>query len=347
MAHPRLFDLTTRFLSLAQTPLTRGSNYISIRSLGVLGKLPIVSTIAQLARWRCLPTFAIRPLRDRVKAQLSAPARTTTSQDGAGNAGLTVCYFAGCMIDRLYPEMGEAAIKVLRACGVQVMFPQQQSCCGLISLNSGDRANCATMARQTITMLEHALKESKADYIVGATTSCVVTLTQDYLRLFEDLQQPEWLQRAKTLAGKVMDFASFVDHVLLANGIKLPVRASYAQFTGNDLVVTYHDFCQSINCLGLRSEARHIIQVLGLELREMPQSDVCCGFGGSTSIEHSDVSERIMNNKLNNAESTGATVLVADNPGCLMHLRGGVDAGRRHLRVLHLAQLIAEHLDIA
>lgn len=79
----------------------------------------------------------------------------------------------------------------------------------------------------------------------------------------------------------------------------------------------------------------------------MPQSDVCCGFGGSTSIEHSDVSERIMNNKLNNAESTGATVLVADNPGCLMHLRGGVDAGRRHLRVLHLAQLIAEHLDIA
>lgn len=347
MAHPRLFDLTTRFLSLAQTPLTRGSNYISIRSLGVLGKLPIVSTIAQLARWRCLPTFAIRPLRDRVKAQLSAPARTTTSQDGAGNAGLTVCYFAGCMIDRLYPEMGEAAIKVLRACGVQVMFPQQQSCCGLISLNSGDRANCATMARQTITMLEHALKESKADYIVGATTSCVVTLTQDYLRLFEDLQQPEWLQRAKTLAGKVMDFASFVDHVLLANGIKLPVRASYAQFTGNDLVVTYHDSCQSINCLGLRSEARHIIQVLGLELREMPQSDVCCGFGGSTSIEHSDVSERIMNNKLNNAESTGATVLVADNPGCLMHLRGGVDAGRRHLRVLHLAQLIAEHLDIA
>jgi L-lactate dehydrogenase complex protein LldF len=347
MAHPRLFDLTARFLSLAQTPLTRGNDYICTRSLGVLGKLPIVNTIAQLARWRSLPTFAIRPLRDRVKAQLSAPAKTTTSQDSAEHADLTVCYFAGCMIDRLYPEMGEAAIKVLKACGVQVTFPEQQSCCGLISLNSGDRANYATMAHQTITMLEHALKESKADYIVGATTSCVVTLTQDYLRLFEDLQQPEWLQRAKTLAGKVMDFASFVDHVLLANGRKLPVRASYAQFTGNDLVVTYHDSCQSINCLGLRSEARHIIQVLGLELREMPQSDVCCGFGGSTSIEHSDVSERIMNNKLNNAESTGATVLVADNPGCLMHLRGGVDAGRRPLRVLHLAQLIAEHLDVA
>jgi L-lactate dehydrogenase complex protein LldF len=141
-----------------------------------------------------------------------------------------------------------------------------------------------------------------------------------------------------------MDFASFVDQVLLANGAKLPVRQS----DGNSdaVIVTYHDSCQSVNCLGLRSEARHIIQeVLGLELREMPQSDVCCGFGGATSIEHGDVSERIMNNKLNNAESTGATVLVADNPGCLMHLRGGVDASGRKMRVLHLAELIAERMN--
>jgi Fe-S oxidoreductase len=248
------------------------------------------------------------------------------------------------MIDRLFPEMGEAAIMVLSACGVQVTFPQKQNCCGLIALNSGDRADCAKMARQTITMLEQALAKSNADYIVGATTSCVVTLTQDYARLFEDLQQQGWLRRAQALAEKVMDFASFVDHVLLASGMRLPVRKGDGK--GDDVIVTYHDSCQSINCLGLRSEARHIIQdALGLQLREMPQSDVCCGFGGATSIEHGEVSERIMNNKLNNAESTGATVLVADNPGCLMHLRGGVDAGRRRVRVVHLAQLMAEQLE--
>src|SRR5215472_16140249 len=114
------------------------------------------------------------------------------------------------MIDRLFPEMGEAAIRVLRACGVRVTFPQKQSCCGLIALNSGDRVDCATIARQTITTLEQALAESKADYIVGATTSCVVTLTQDYIRLFEDLQEQGWLRRARVLSGKVMDFASFV-----------------------------------------------------------------------------------------------------------------------------------------
>jgi Fe-S oxidoreductase len=76
----------------------------------------------------------------------------------------------------------------------------------------------------------------------------------------------------------------------------------------------------------------------------MPQSDVCCGFGGSSSIEHPVVAERLLNNKLHNAESTGATILVADNPGCLMHLRGGVDAKGQEVRVLHLAQLIAERL---
>jgi L-lactate dehydrogenase complex protein LldF len=310
----------------------------------VLGKLPGVRAIANLARWRSLPAFATKPLRDRVKGPLLASSRSTASQDGTEHLGITVCYFAGCMIDRLYPEMGEAAIQVLRACGVQVTFPQKQNCCGLIALNSGDRADCAAMARQTITMLEQALEESKAEYIVGATTSCVVTLTQDYSRLFEDLQQQGWLRRARALADKVMDFASFVDQVLLANGTKLPVRKSDGK--GDDVIVTYHDSCQSINCLGLRSEARHIIQdVLGLELREMAQSDVCCGFGGATSIEHAEVAERILNNKLTNAERTGATVLVADNPGCLMHLRGGVDASGRKMRVLHLAQLIAEQLE--
>jgi len=351
MARPRLFDLAVRVFSVAQLPLTRGRShdksgtyYIRARSLGILGKLPGVRAIAKLASWRSLPAFVTKPLRDRVKGQLSPSSRRAASQDTTEHTGITVCYFAGCMIDRLYPEMGEAAIQVLRACGVQVTFPQQQSCCGLIALNSGDRADCAAMARQTITMLEQALEESRADYIVGATTSCVVTLTQDYSRLFEDLQQQGWLRRARAVAEKVMDFASFVDHVLLANGAKLPVRKSAGK--GEDVIVTYHDSCQSINCLGLRAEGRHIIQdVLGLELREMPQADVCCGFGGATSIEHAEVAKRILNNKLKNAESTGATVLVADNPGCLMHIRGGVDASGRKIRVLHLAQLIAEQLE--
>jgi len=258
-----------------------------------------------------------------------------------------VCYFAGCMTDRLYPEMGEAVIRVLEAHGVRVTYPRAQNCCGLIALNSGDRRHGASMAHQTITALEKALAESEADYIISASTSCVATIVQDYMRLFEDHKHYGWLERAQALSERVMDFTHFVDSVLLAGKGSGSAAIQQVDYLPGDseLAVTYHDSCQSCNCLNLRSEARRVIQQeLDMELREMPQSDVCCGFGGSTSIEHPEVAERLLHNKLRNAESTGASILVADNPGCLMHLRGGVDAAGKSIRVLHLAQLMAEHL---
>ncbi|HZS78076.1 MAG TPA: LUD domain-containing protein [Ktedonobacteraceae bacterium] len=336
MAHPRVFGLFTRLASIFQFPVTGGSRYVRTRAFGALGKLPFVRPVARLASWRSLPAFATRPLRDRVKTQLALPPQKTGQ-----TPSMTVCYFAGCMTDRLYPEMGEAVIKVLQACNIRVTYPQQQNCCGLPALNSGDRKDGSIMGKQTIRTLEQALEQNGADYILSASTSCVVTLVQDYMKLFEDLGEQEWLERAKAIAAKTVDFTTFLHSVLLANGTQLPLREDGDKIE----VITYHDSCQSCNCLGLRKEARHVIQdVLGLELREMPQSDVCCGFGGATSIEHGDVAERLLHNKLRNAESTGATVLVADNPGCLMHLRGGVDAQRKHMRVLHLAQLVAERL---
>lgn len=335
MVRPRLFGLLMRLASIGQWPITRGSQYIRARNIGLLSKLPILSYIARLAKNRSLPALATRPLRDNYRREHTAlPAQSEP------RLNLTVCYFAGCMTDRLYPEMGQAVIKVLETLGVRVIYPQKQNCCGLPALNSGDRRSGATMAQQTIVMLEQSLKEHNADYILSASTSCVVTIIQDYIRLFEDLGYVGWLQRTKDLAEKVIDFAHFMDRVVLPSGVELPIRKQ-----ATDDSVTYHDSCQSCNCLGLRNEARRVIQdVLGLELREMPQSDVCCGFGGATSIEHFDVADRLLANKLNNAESTGASILVADNPGCLMHLRGGVDASGRRIRVVHLAQLIAELL---
>jgi L-lactate dehydrogenase complex protein LldF len=244
------------------------------------------------------------------------------------------------MTDRLYPEMGEAVIKVLESVGVRVVFPKQQSCCGLPALNLGDREHGLAMAKQTIVALERSLQESKADYILSASTSCVVTVVQDYIRLFEDLGYQGWLKRTRELAEQLIDFTSFMQKVVLASEVQLPVKERKSQD-----VVTYHDSCQSCNCLGLRSEGRGIIQeILHLDLREMVQADVCCGFGGTTSIERPEVAEKLLDKKLSNADSTGASILVSDNPGCLMHLRGGVDASGRKIRVLHLAQLLAEYL---
>src|SRR5205823_3967774 len=104
-------------------------------------------------------------------------------------------------------------------------------------------------------------------------------------------------------------------------------------------------FCQSANVLGIADAPRRLIRdVLGLELRELAEGMVCCGFGGSTSARYPEVADQILDRKLANVLTTGARTLVTDNPGCILHLRGGIDARNLPLRVLHLAELLAAHL---
>ncbi len=109
--------------------------------------------------------------------------------------------------------------------------------------------------------------------------------------------------------------------------------------------MTYHNFCQSHNVLGLKEEPRHLIErVMGLEMVELPEAAVCCGFGGSVSADYPELSEQILARKLENVDQTGVHTLVTDNPGCIMHLRGGMDASGRSIRVLHLVELLDERL---
>ena len=109
--------------------------------------------------------------------------------------------------------------------------------------------------------------------------------------------------------------------------------------------VTYHDPCQSANVLGLGAEARRILQdVCGIEVREMAESSVCCGFGGTFSLEHAAVAKQILARKMANIAATGAPEVVMDNPGCLMHIRGGLCAAGRPERASHLAKIMAARL---
>ena len=109
--------------------------------------------------------------------------------------------------------------------------------------------------------------------------------------------------------------------------------------------LTYHDPCQSSNCLNLGPEPRRLLtDVCGLDLAELPESNVCCGFGGTFSLEHPEVARQILARKLANVEATGAARVVMDNPGCLMHIRGGLRAAGRPERASHLAEVLAEHL---
>jgi L-lactate dehydrogenase complex protein LldF len=320
LARPRAFDLATRIGQRAQLPATRGGRFVRMRRAPILRRQ---------TRWRSLPALASKPLRDRTPTGKTIAADEPVVPNGA--AGLTVALFPGCMTDRLYPEQGEAIATTLRRLGARVAFPASLNCCGLPANNSGDDVDARRMARQTI----QALDAVEADYIVSGSASCVAMLTQDYIHLFRD--EPVWLPRAESLAARVIDFTSFLDRVA-----QLP--AGSLKRDGNQ-VVAYHDSCQGLNALGLREEPRRVLRdVLCYEVRDLAESTLCCGFGGSFSFDYPEVAERLMNRKLDDAGATGAPVLVTDNQGCIMHLRGGCDAAGRPLQIRHLAELVAERL---
>ncbi len=314
------FALATRISAIADKPLRKG-NFVRGTNIPVLNKQ---------TRWRSLPAVPKSPLRDRVK-RYHGEVDTPTALIPNKAAGMTVALFPGCMTDRIFPEQGEAVVTTLRALGVNVVFPDGLHCCGLPANNSGDDDNAKMMAKQTI----KALERTKVDLIVSGSASCVATIVQDYIHLFRN--DPEWLPRAEALSPRVVDFTTFLDKVAEMPAGSLLGKAGES--------VTYHDSCQGSNALGLKEEPRRLIQdVMGIEIKELPENTLCCGFGGSFSFEYPEIAERLMNRKLNNAETTGAHTIVTDNQGCIMHLRGGCDAGNRDLNVKHIAEVLAERV---
>jgi Fe-S oxidoreductase len=193
------------------------------------------------------------------------------------------------------------------------------------------------MACQTIETLELV----EADWIVTAAASCAIAIRHDYPELFRD--HPRWRARAEALAARTLDLLSFLDQVA-----QLPAGALAGPASRRLPALTYHSFCQSTNILGLQTVARRLLeQVCGLQPRDLPEAEVCCGFGGSTSLQHPEVCREIAQRKLDNVVATGASWLVTDNPGCLLHLRGAAAARGLPLRVTHIAEVLAACLDKA
>jgi len=323
-ARPRIADIAMRAAALADAPL-RDGQFTRLEKAGA----DLIPMVHRQTSWRTAPSLAGRPARDRLRRRRPYGGRALESQA----AGLRVAYFIQCITDRIFPRMALSVARVMDACGVEMVVPSQQHCCGLPALDAGVLEPARKMARHTIEILEKV----QADYILTGGASCAVAMLHDYDRLFDG--EPRWQERARALSERVIDFTSFMD------GVARLAPGSLARRNSPFAPVTYHNFCQSSNVLGLNDAPRRLItEVMGLELREMEESSVCCGFGGSTSVTRPEVAEHILDRKLQNVLRTGARTLVTDNPGCIMHLRGGLDARHLPVQVLHIAELMAAHL---
>jgi L-lactate dehydrogenase complex protein LldF len=160
-------------------------------------------------------------------------------------------------------------------------------------------------------------------------------MLHEYPHLFAD--EPEWQIRVERQATRTYDFTTFLDRICRLPGGSLASTRSDA--------ATYHYFCQSYNVLGFRDEPQYLLtDVCGYNLRPLPEAAVCCGFGGSVSFSRPEMCRHILARKLENLDSTGTSLLITDNPGCIMHLRGGIAATGRTVQVKHTAEVVADRV---
>lgn len=308
----RIFHGMLRAASLASKPFAKGTKFIR--------HLPMF--LADLTDGRSLPAIAAKPFRDVFK----------TIQQPKGLQEKAV-FYGGCLIDFAYPEMGEALVKILNKAGVEVLFPDGQTCCGAPARYNGAYEVAANNAVDNI----QALLSERADYVVSACPTCTVALDHEFITTFESLGQRRWLPQARELAAKTIDFSTLVKKLVDEGRLTLK--------EGQQLgAITYHDSCHLKRTLHADQSPRELLQKAGYELTEMFECDICCGMGGSYSLKLPEISSPILQRKLTNIKNTGAPVVAMDCPGCVMQIRGGMDQDGAPVRVRHTAEILAEQV---
>ncbi len=236
--------------------------------------------------------------------------------------------FVTCLVDLYRPTVGFAAIKLLKDAGCTVDVPTVQTCCGQPAWNSGDRADAADLARSVIAAFE------PCDYVVVPSGSCGGMLREQYPTLFAN--DPEWRGRAERLGAKTFELVSFLTDVMGLERVA-------ARYPGT---VTYHDSCSGLRELGIKAQPRKLLgTVEGLTLVEMHDAEVCCGFGGTFCVKYPEISVRMVSDKVENIERSGADTLLAGDLGCLLNMAGRLKRLETPVKVRHVAEVLAGMTD--
>jgi L-lactate dehydrogenase complex protein LldE len=228
-----------------------------------------------------------------------------------------VALFIACFNDLLFPNVGRAVVRLLNRLGVEVDFPEAQTCCGQMHFNTGYRDEARELA------IRFADAFASYDAIITPSPSCAAMVRREHGQLDPELG---------AVAGRVYELTEFLVDVL---GIE-DVGASFPHR------VTLHTTCHGIRMLGIGDRPQRLLDhVDGLTRVPLAHADECCGFGGTFSIKNVDTSLAMGSDKLRNVAETGAEVLTAADMSCLMHLGGMLSRAGSPVRVMHLAEILA------
>jgi L-lactate dehydrogenase complex protein LldE len=243
---------------------------------------------------------------------------------------MRVALFVTCLADTLFPDVGKATVRLLERLGQQVEFPEAQTCCGQMHVNTGYLRDALPLVRRYAEVFDGY------EAIVVPSGSCTGSVRHQHAMVARRYGDENLARRAEATASRTYELSEFLTDVL---GLE-DVGAYYPHR------VTYHPTCHSLRLLRAGDRPLRLLRrVAGLDLVELPDAEVCCGFGGTFAVKNADVSTAMLADKMRSVLSTRAEVCTAGDSSCLMHIGGGLSRLNAGTRTVHLAEILASTRD--
>ncbi|MGV9678739.1 (Fe-S)-binding protein [Nocardia sp. NPDC003482] len=241
---------------------------------------------------------------------------------------MRIALFVTCLADAMFPRAAIATVTLLERLGHEVVFPERQTCCGQMHVNTGYAREALGLVRRHVEVFE----EAGCDVVVAPSGSCVGSVRHQHAAVARRFGDERLAARAEAVAARTYELSELLVDVLGVGdvGAYYPHR------------VTYHPTCHSLRMLRVGDKPLRLLRhVRGLTLLELADADSCCGFGGTFAIKNADTSTAMLADKMTRVIGTGAEVCTAGDSSCLMHIGGGLSRLRSGVRTVHLAEILA------
>jgi L-lactate dehydrogenase complex protein LldE len=239
---------------------------------------------------------------------------------------MRVALMVTCINDAMFPDAGKATVTLLRRLGVDVSFPERQTCCGQPWVNTGYVDEAVPVVRTFVEAFEGY------DYVVTPSGSCAGSARHQHSLVARRSGDAALATAVAEVSPRVLELTEFLVDVLEVTD----VGASFPH------TVTYHPTCHSLRMLGVGDKPLSLLRaVRGIRLVDLPDAQSCCGFGGTFAVKNPDTSVAMGADKARHVVASGAEVLVAGDSSCLMHIGGMLSRQRAGVRVMHLAEVLA------
>ncbi len=231
--------------------------------------------------------------------------------------------FIPCFVDQIYPQTAFNTIKILEKAGCEVSYNSKQTCCGQPSYNAGYWEQAKEIGSKFLTDF------SEQKYIVSPSASCVGMVKNGFNDLFTNSMVHN---KCRNIQSHIYELSDFLINVIKKDyfGAELEGKA------------VYHDSCSALRECKIKEEPRRLLEkVHGLEMSEMKDTDMCCGFGGTFAVKFDSISSAMAEQKVNNALEMGADYMISTDLSCLMHIDGYIKKKNLPLKTMHLADVLA------